>query len=264
MDFFGVHWPFSEMMAFFLALPRMFVFFSVLPMLNRQALPGILRLGVAGAFSIFLVPGLIEPAAAMRFDIAQVLAICVKEAVLGLALGFVIAIPLWAFEAMGSYVDNQRGASIAETISPLTANETSPLGDMFSQVVIVLLFVTGGFTALVAAIQDSYRLWPVFDMAPNLDAATPQFFLAQLDRMMRIAILMGAPVIFAMFIAEMGLALVSRFVPQLQVFFLAMPIKSALAMLIFAAYAVLLLDYASDEIRDISSGALRSLSTILR
>jgi type III secretion protein T len=260
----GMHLPFAEMMAFFLALPRMLAFFSVLPMLNRQALPGILRIGVAGVFAVFLVPGLIDPARAMAFDAPRVIALCVNEGVLGFALGFVIAVPLWAFEAMGSYVDNQRGASIAETINPLTGHEASPLGDMFSQMIVVLLFITGGFTALLATIQDSYRVWPVFGLAPDLDAATPQFFLSQLDRMMRIAVLMGAPVIFTMFIAEMGLALVSRFVPQLQVFFLAMPIKSALAMLVFAAYAALLLDYASDEIRDISAGALRNLSAIIR
>jgi type III secretion protein T len=122
-----MHLPFAEMMAFFLALPRMLAFFSVLPMLNRQALPGILRIGVAGVFAVFLVPGLIDPARAMAFDAPRVIALCVKEGVLGFALGFVIAVPLWAFEAMGSYVDNQRGASIAETINPLTGHEASPM-----------------------------------------------------------------------------------------------------------------------------------------
>ncbi|MBK4733246.1 type III secretion system export apparatus subunit SctT [Noviherbaspirillum pedocola] len=264
MDLFGVHLPFDQLMALFLAFPRMLAFFSILPILNRQALPGILRIGVAGAFAIFLVPGLIDPATAMQLDAARVLIICVKEAILGFALGFVTAVPIWAFEAMGNYIDNQRGASIAETINPLTGHEASPLGDIFSQMIVVLLFISGGFSAMVASVQDSYRLWSVLGMGPDFDAATPQFFLSQLDRMTRIALLMGAPVIFTMFIAEMGLALVSRFVPQLQVFFLAMPIKSALAMLIFAAYAVLLVDYASGEIKDMSATALSNLARIFR
>ena len=52
----------------------------------------------------------------------------------------------------------------------------------------------------------------------------------------------------AMFLAEMGLALVSRFVPQLQVFFLAMPIKSALAFLVLVLYFSTILDYSLDLI----------------
>ncbi len=51
-----------------------------------------------------------------------------------------------------------------------------------------------------------------------------------------------------MFLAEIGLALVSRFVPQLQVFFLAMPIKSALAMLVLLLYMATLFDYGADYV----------------
>ena len=63
----------------------------------------------------------------------------------------------------------------------------------------------------------------------------------------------GAPVIVAMFLAELGLALVSRFVPQLQVFFLAMPIKSALALLVLVLYGATLFDMARDSISDLKS-----------
>ena len=54
-----------------------------------------------------------------------------------------------------------------------------------------------------------------------------------------------------MFLSEIGLALVSRFVPQLQVFFLAMPIKSALAMLVLLLYMTTLFDYSFDYIRQL-------------
>ena len=264
MDTFWHQWPFPQLIAFSFGLPRMLAIFSVLPMFNRQALPGILRMGVAASLALFLVPSLIDPALAMDRSVANVLVVCFKEGLLGFALGFVIAIPIWAFEIMGAYIDNQRGASIAQTLNPLTGHDSSPLGDLFSQAIVVLLFATGSFVLIIAAIQDSYRLWPVFSMLPSLDAATPGFLLGQLDRMMRLAILMSVPVMFSMFLAEIGLAIVSRFVPQLQVFFLAMPIKSALAMLVFAVYAALLFAYASDEVKDIGASALQSLSAIIR
>lgn len=257
-------WPFPELTAFSFALPRMLAIFSVLPMFNRQALPGMLRMGVAGGLALFLVPGLIDPAMAMDRSVGHIILICFKEALIGFLLGFIIAVPIWAFEVMGAYVDNQRGASIAQTLNPLTGHDSSPLGDLFSQTIVVLLFITGGFTLIIAAIQDSYRLWPVFSVLPDLDASTPAFLLSQLDRMMRLAIIMSAPVMFAMFLAEIGLAIVSRFVPQLQVFFLAMPIKSGIALFMFAIYITVLFDYSIDAVKDIGKLSLQDLSTIFR
>jgi type III secretion protein T len=66
--------------------------------------------------------------------------------------------------------------------------------------------------------------------------------------LVELGLLLSAPMIVAMFLAEMGLALVSRFVPQLQVFFLAMPIKSALAFLVLVLYFSTILDYSLDLI----------------
>jgi type III secretion protein T len=75
--------------------------------------------------------------------------------------------------------------------------------------------------------------------------------LEQLNKIVLIAVLLSSPAIVAMFLAEMGLALVSRFVPQLQVFFLAMPIKSALAVLVLMLYMSTLFEYGYDYIRDL-------------
>ncbi|SMP44865.1 type III secretion protein T [Noviherbaspirillum suwonense] len=233
-------------------------------MFNRQALPGMLRIGVAGGLALFLVPGLIDPAMAVERGTGEIIAICFKEALIGFLLGFIIAMPIWAFEVMGAFVDNQRGASIAQTLNPLTGHESSPLGDLFSQTIVVLLFITGGFTLILAAIQDSYRLWPVLSFFPDLDASTPAFLLSQLDRMMRLAIVMSAPIMFAMLLAEIGLAIVSRFVPQLQVFFLAMPIKSGIAIFMFSIYVAVLFDYSIDAVRNIGALTLQQLTTIFR
>ena len=75
--------------------------------------------------------------------------------------------------------------------------------------------------------------------------------LDQLSRFMRLVLLFAAPAVVAMFLAELGLALVSRFAPQLQVFFLAMPIKSALALLVLVLYMGTLFDYADETVRGI-------------
>lgn len=257
-----IEYPSAAMLAAFYALPRMLAIFSMLPMFNRQALPGLLRVGVAAAFALFVVPSLLGNSLDQIRHDGLMLSVLAKEAMIGFLIGFLVAIPLWAVDIMGAYVDNQRGASIAATINPLTGHDTSPLGELFSQAGMVLLLVSGGMLMLLDLVYASYVLWPVFDMLPPFSEQTSSLLLAQLDRLVMLAILLGAPVVFAMFLAEVGLAIVSRFVPQLQVFFMAMPIKSAIAIFVFAIYTPSLLGYLMNEIGLFPEGVIGMLKAI--
>ncbi|MDP3139456.1 MAG: type III secretion system export apparatus subunit SctT [Burkholderiaceae bacterium] len=230
--------------------PRMLAVFATLPMFNQQALPGLVRLGIAGAFGALVAPTLAPTVQQQNLAVLVVMGIVMKEAVIGFVIGYALASPFWELEAVGSLVDNQRGATIAATLNPLTGDDTSPLGIMFNQAFIVFFFICGGFLMMLGIVYDSYLLWPVFDWRPQLRPDTVPLLLAQLDRLMSLTMLLAAPVVLAMFLAELGLALVSRFVPQLQVFFLAMPIKSALAMLVLAIYMATLFHMGRDLITE--------------
>jgi type III secretion protein T len=209
-----------------------------------------IRLAAAAGTGLIVAPTLLSVAKA-GLSPEMVLFIICKEAFIGFALGYAIALPIWAFEAVGFLIDNQRGASIAATLNPLTGNDSSPLGILFNQAFIVFFLISGGFTLMLGILYDSYRLWPVLEWAPTLRPESIPVLLGQLDHFMSLAMLYGAPVIVAMFLSELGLALVSRFVPQLQVFFLAMPIKSALALLVLILYATNLFELGRESVSDL-------------
>lgn len=253
---------FLHLKAFGFAVPRFLAVFSILPLMSKEALPLTLRLGLIGCFASFMVPSLIDGVAQERAPFA-VAFILLKEALIGVMIGFVLGIPLWAVEAMGDLTDTQRGAAIAQTLNPLTGHDTSPLGQLFNQAIVTFLFVIGGFLLILNVIYDSYLLWPVFGWMPRFTPDASLVLLGLLDKFMRLAVLLSAPVIFSMFLAEAGLALISRFVPQLQVFFLAMPIKSGLAMIVFAIYGVVLFDHANSLLLDTFRDATRTVNSIV-
>lgn len=244
---------FLDTKAFLLALaysqPRILGMFVPIPLFNRQILPGMLRMAVAAGLGVMVAPTLVPAVVGIEFNATHFFVLVVKEAFVGFMLGFLISIPFWAFEAVGFLVDNQRGASIAATLNPLTGNDSSPLGLLFNQAFIVFFFVSGGFLLMLDVLYGSFRLWDVFAWYPTFNAASVPAMLDQLQRLVGVAMLLAAPMIVAMFLSEMGLALVSRFVPQLQVFFLAMPIKSAVALLVMIVYMATLFDYALDHVR---------------
>ena len=102
----------------------------------------------------------------------------------------------------------------------------------------------------LGAIYASYSIWPVFpqsaagasplgfSFAPN----TPVQILGSLDDMLRVTVIISAPVIIVMFLATLGLGLVNRTAPQLNVFFLSMPVKSALGIAMLAVYLPFVMD----------------------
>jgi type III secretion protein T len=236
------------LMALAFTQPRIMAMFIPIPIFNRAILPGMLRMAIGAAFGVVVAPSLVSHVAAMQFDATTILAIAVKEAMVGFILGILIAVPFWAFEGIGFLIDNQRGASIAATLNPLTGNDSSPMGILFNQAFIVFFFISGAFLLMLELLFNSFALWNVFTWTPHFKPETIPLLIEQVMRLVKLALLLASPAIVAMFLSEVGLALVSRFVPNLQVFFMAMPIKSALALLVLMVYMATLFEYATDLI----------------
>jgi type III secretion protein T len=113
----------------------------------------------------------------------------------------------------------------------------------------VYFLVSGGFGLMLTVLYQSYLLWSPLEFSISFHHDAAKTLLAQLDRLMALGIVLSAPVILVMFLAELGLALISRFAPQLQVFFLAMPIKSGVAVFMLTIYIGTLFRYTHEEIR---------------
>jgi type III secretion protein T len=173
----------------------------------------------------------------------RMLGLVLKEGLIGLLIGFTFVVVFHAVQAAGFFIDNQRGSTMASSIDPLLGGQTSPVGMLLTQAFVVYFFVTGGFLTMLGVLYASYEVMPVLSFVPRLPPEGALFIMQQLDRLIRIAFVLAAPVFAAMFLAEMGVALVSRFAPQLNVFFIAMPIKSGVAFLVLILYARILLHH---------------------
>jgi type III secretion protein T len=233
--------------AFALTQPRILTLCLMLPIFSRQLLPGRLRGAVVMALGLLMVPVLLPHIEHVDFDVLTLVGLILKESFIGLVLGFFVAMPFWIFEAMGSYIDYQRGASMGAFFNPTMGTEATSLALLF-QLAYGVYFLSGaGLPLTLSMLYDSFRLWDVWQWTPTLHVDAIAVLLSQLDRLLELVVLFSAPVVVTMLLAELGLALASRFTPQLQVFFLAMPIKSGLAMLILALYMSTLLQNIGHE-----------------
>lgn len=239
---------FVFILSWVLAQGRMTGFFAFIPLFHQQVLPGILRSVVSSIFSLIMVPVLMVEVGATHLNGFMILGLFMKEVFVGAGIGFFCAVPFWSFEAAGFLIDNQRGASVASIINPLSDSDSSPTGIFFSQTFIALFVSLGGINLLLTTLYHSFSLWGIISWVPHLDNGSIPLLLSLIDRLVGIGVLLASPALIAMFLVELGLGLISRFAPQLQVFFIAMPVKSALALFVLVIYASSLFQYATQEV----------------
>ncbi len=201
------------------------------------------RNGVLCSLALFIFPMINQQSLPAETDGIWLIMILGKEVLIGLLIGFVAAIPFWAIEAAGFLVDNQRGAAMASMFNPTLGSQSTPTAVLLTQTLITLFFSGGGFVTFIYALFKSYTSWPIVDFFPTVSDTWVSFFYAQFEQLMWLGVLMSAPLVLAMFLAEFGLALISRFAPQLNVFFLAMPIKSAIASVLLIVYLGIMMDH---------------------
>jgi len=205
----------------------------LLPIVNRAALGGtLIRNALVIVIALGLLPAPIVWPVMQSADATwwQWFALACTEFALGAFVGFVSAIPFWAVDMAGFMIDTMRGASMASVLNPLLEQQSSLLGILFTQVFGLLFLVCGGFNALIAAIYDSYVWLP--PGAPFGEKAQWLRFLYDVWHLMYTLFLrFSMPAVVGMVLVDIALGLINRSAQQLNVFFLAMPIKSAFALL---------------------------------
>lgn len=238
---------YSWLIAWAFTAPRILVTFALLPVLTEPLLPSTLRNGIVMILSLFVLPLTHEQLLNVHMDIVTILTLVIKEGLLGLLLGYVLSVPFWALKAAGFLMDMQRGVMSALFFSPLTNNMTSPLGGLFNIFLTTILLVSGGFLLLLQTLFLSYQTWPIDQFFPQVTLEVASFFLQQLDLLLYTSVLIAGPFIGMMFLVDFGLGMVGRFMPQLNVFLAAMPVKSGLTFFMLTLYIGFLAEYLKEE-----------------
>lgn len=238
----------GHLLAMVIGMPRLTVLMMVAPFMGGSVVTGQLRMTVAFACYLLAHPlvyaQLPQASGIPLYVVAMYGALIVKETLIGLLLGFSAGIIFWAFQAAGFFIDNQRGASMAEEADPLSGEQTSPLGSLLFQGITFLFYAGGMFMAFLNIVYASYIAWPPAQLLPVslfTDIRLPLFFAEQVGRLMLLMLLLAGPITVACLLADVSLGLINRFASQLNVYVLAMPIKSGVAALLLVFYFEMLM-----------------------
>lgn len=230
------------MLAAVIAMARIGGAFAICPALTDSMIPGVARRAFVLGVAALVIPSVMAGMPPGEPNLFMFALVAAKEAFLGFLIGFFAAIPFWIVENVGNLIDNQRGATMGEVYSPLNGSQVSTFGIFFSQIASTLFFVGGAIFVFIGALYSSYGIWPVFSEGVAMANEAPLVLLGSFDDILRTTVIISSPVIMVMFLATLGLGLVNRTAPQLNVFFLSMPVKSALGIAFLVIYLPFVMD----------------------
>ena len=212
---------------FFLVLLRVSTIVVMIPILGDRTTPVRVKGGLA-IFITFLVLPSVDPAAGAD-DLFTLGLRMGGEVLIGIILGFACRLAFTGIQMAGQLVGFQIGFSIVNIIDPLTSEQVSIVAELQYLFAGLLFLGVNGHHMLIQAVSESYSVLPVlgFHMTGELAQS-----LVDLSRnMFVIAVKISAPIVVALLFANIGLGLIARTVPQMNVFIVGFPLQIAIGLI---------------------------------
>lgn len=226
--------PFLSLM--FLFMGRILPIIALVPFFGGKILPRPVKVTFAlSLFAIFLPQLMFITKTPLDFNLLLVTYV-MKEALVGLLLGFFLSIPFIIIQTSGMLIDHQRGGASLMVNDPTIQNQSSPLGTLFNLVLINLFFLIEGPFIVLNIISESYNILPPDKMitASIFDAKSEVYtkIIGILGQVMILATQFAGPALIMILMTDFFLGIANRLAPQVQITFLGMPLKSLLALVI--------------------------------
>jgi flagellar biosynthesis protein FliR len=157
------------------------------------------------------------------------LVLALREAGVGLVMGFVATCMFRAVEAAGRLTDMVRGANLAEAIAPDQGGRASALGELLLLLAVVTFLELGGAGILATALARSYEAVPLAAQSQPASLQQAAFLvIAASAKLIEAAVGLAAPALIALLLVDLVLGAVGRALPQVPLYFVGMPAKALL------------------------------------
>jgi len=207
--------------AFMLVLCRCAAAVMLLPALGEADPPPMLRAGLALALAVLLAPVVAPALPKLPNHFLPLAGYVAGELMAGGVLGWLARLIALALPAAGQLISLTTGHSSVLQPDPLLGAQSAALGRLFNLAAPVVILASGLYALPIQALAGSYQVFPAGGMLPAGDLA--ETALRAVAASFSLALRLAAPFVLISFVWQAGLGLLSRLVPQIQVYFAAMP-----------------------------------------
>jgi flagellar biosynthesis protein FliR len=250
--------PFGEeqVVGFFLVLGRVSPLFLLAPLFSSKLLPVRARGIVAVALAIGIAP-IAAAGAPLPRDLWELAGLMLKEMLVGGAFAFALAALFAAVQVAGNLLDTLIGFSFGALVDPMTGTSGGVLNQLYALFGVLIFVVIDGDAWVIQGLARSYEAVPLAE-SPALGSLVEGAQVA-FSGILGAAIQVGAPVLLAVLLTDVAFGLVSRVVPQLNVFAVGFPAKVTVGLVVVGASLPFVAGWLGDELQRSVSAALQAL-----
>jgi flagellar biosynthesis protein FliR len=222
--------------AFVLAFARIGAMVMLLPGLGEQNIPVRVKLSIALLLTLIILPLHGQAYQVDLQSMAALMVLMVHEIVIGIVLGATARVTLSALQVAGSVIAQQMGLGFVQSVDPTQGQQGVLIGNFLTMLGVTLLFATDSHHLVIAALNDSYQVFAPGEIMPSGDVAalaTRAFTAA-----FRIGLQLSAPFLVFGLVFNIGLGVLARLMPQMQVYFVGVPLSIFAGFLIFSIVIV--------------------------
>jgi flagellar biosynthetic protein FliR len=238
------------LLVYMLVFARTGAMIMLLPAIGDVGVPPLVRLALALAVSFALAPVVTQnyPAQSPQniFALGMLIA---QEVTAGVLVGVMARLIMSALSVAGYLIATQTGLAYAQSFDPNMGAEGAIVSTFFTMLGVVMIFATDMHHLAIGAIVGSYTMIPPGAALPTSDMA--ELALRLTSSAFALGLQLAAPFIVFGFVVNAAIGLLARMMPQLQVFFVAMPINILaglfLLMLVIGSLMTMFLNYYATE-----------------
>jgi flagellar biosynthesis protein FliR len=218
--------------AFMLVFARIGAMVMLLPGLGEANIPVRVKLAIALLLTLIILPLHRSAYHVDMNSMTSLLVLMLQEIIIGVVLGATARVTLAALSVAGSVIAQQLGLGFVTSVDPTQGQQGLLIGNFLTILGITLLFATDSHHLVIAALNESYRIFSPGEMIQTGDIAelaTRAFAAA-----FKIGMQLSAPFLVFGLVFNIGLGVLARLMPQMQVYFVGVPLSIMVGFLIFA------------------------------
>jgi flagellar biosynthesis protein FliR len=242
---------------FLLIFARTGTMIMLLPGIGEQGISPRMRLTAALILAAVLVPLHRADYHLVAGTLGPAIVMVVEEIIIGAVLGLAARLTISALDIAGAVIAQELGLGFVTAVDPSQGEQNMIVSNFLTMLAVTLFFATDMHHLVLAALNDSYTLFAPGEVPATGDVAA--LVTQTVSGAFRIGVQISAPFLVFGLVFNLGLGVLSRLMPAMQVYFLAMPISILggflFLVLVLGAMMGMFLDYTAGVLHNIAPHA---------
>ncbi len=216
----------SDFILVLLIFVRILAAFTAAPIFGHSAIPSLSKIFIAFVIAYIVFMSVDTTNVLIEFNIWWISINVIKEVIVGVITGFCLNLVFYGINFAGSIISYEVGLAMANVMNPMDETSGNVLGEIIYFLALMVFFLINGHHYVIQGLAYTFKVVPLGSVP--IKESVVDLMIKYSGAIFVIAIKISAPILVSYFLIHIGEGILSRVIPQMQVFFVTQPLKIGL------------------------------------